>query len=41
MREVRDAISQILDSTTLATVCGKVDAARQKRQEIEAFTYEI
>jgi Rrf2 family protein len=41
MREVRDAISRILDSTTLATVCDRVDAARQKQQEIETFTYEI
>lgn len=41
MREVRDAISKILDATTLAMVCGKVDAARRRRQEIETFTYEI
>jgi Rrf2 family protein len=41
MREVRDAISKILDSTTLAMVCGKVDATREKRREIEAFTHEI
>jgi Rrf2 family protein len=41
MRDVRDAISRILDSTTLASVCNKVDAARRKQQEIEAFTYEI
>ena len=32
MREVRDAMSKILDSTTLAMVCGKVDAAREKEQ---------
>ena len=41
MREVRDAISRILDSTTLASVCNKVDEARRKQQEIETFTYEI
>jgi len=41
MREVRDAISKILDSTTLAMVCGKVDAAREKQQEMSAFTWEI
>jgi Rrf2 family protein len=41
MREVRDAISKILDSTTLAAVCGKVDSARHRQQEIEAFSYEI
>lgn len=40
MREVRDAISKILDSTTLAMVCGKVDAALEKRREIEALAYE-
>ncbi len=41
MREVRDAIARILDSTTLAAVCGRVDAARLKQQEIETLTYEI
>lgn len=41
MREVRDAIAKILDSTTLATVCAKVDSARRQQREIEAFTYEI
>lgn len=41
MREVRDAISKILDATTLAMVCEKVDSARRQQQEIEAFTYEI
>src|SRR5579863_2467989 len=41
MREVRDAMSKILDSTTLAMVCGKVDEARRQKQEIEAFTWEI
>ena len=32
MREVRDAIADILDHTTLAMVCRKVDAARQKQR---------
>src|ERR1700733_14906664 len=41
MREVRDAISQILDSTTLAMVCEKVDLARRPQHEAEALTYEI
>jgi len=41
MREVRDAIARILDSTTLAAVCGRVDSARRKQQEIETLTYEI
>ena len=41
MREVRDAIAGILDSTTLAMVCNKVDAARQIQNMGEALTYEI
>jgi Rrf2 family protein len=41
MREVRDAMSQILDSTTLAMVCNKVDEARQKQQPFADLTYEI
>jgi Rrf2 family protein len=41
MREVRDAVARILDSTTLAMVCRKMDAAREKHQEVEAFTWEI
>src|SRR6202451_2178586 len=41
MREVRDAIAGILDSTTLAMVCEKVDAARQTQHEAAALTYEI
>ena len=30
MRQVRDAVAQILEETTLATVCSKVDRARRK-----------
>src|SRR5579863_3084351 len=41
MKEVRDAIAGILDSTTLAMVCEKVDLARQTQNEAEALTYEI
>lgn len=41
MREVRDAMSRILDATTLAMVCARVDSARRQREEIEAFTWEI
>jgi len=41
MREVRDAIAAILDSTTLAMVCERVDLARQTKNEAAALTYEI
>ena len=41
MREVRDAIADILDSTTLTMVCEKVDQARQTQNEAAALTYEI
>lgn len=41
MREVRDAIAKILDSTTLAMVCERVDVARQTQNPAEALTYEI
>jgi Rrf2 family protein len=41
MREVRDAIAEILDSTTLAMVCDKVDMARRTQDEEAALTYEI
>jgi Rrf2 family protein len=30
MRDVRDAMAKILDSTTLASVCHRVDAAREE-----------
>ncbi|HEY6342495.1 MAG TPA: Rrf2 family transcriptional regulator [Bryobacteraceae bacterium] len=41
MREVRDSIAEILDHTTLAAVCRKVDAARQKHREASALVYDI
>jgi len=41
MREVRDAISSILDSTTLAMVCEKVDRARQPQDEPHFLMYDI
>jgi Rrf2 family protein len=41
MREVRDAMARILESTTLAMVCEKVDVARQTQNQAEALTYEI
>ena len=33
MREVRDAIADVLDRTTLRDVVGKVDASKRKREE--------
>lgn len=41
MRQVRDAMAEILDSTTLAMVCEKVDRARRTQDAMESFTYEI
>jgi Rrf2 family protein len=41
MREVRDAIADILDRTTLAMVCEKVDAAREKQTDPSALMYYI
>ena len=41
MREVRDAIAGILDTTTLAMVCNKVDQARHKQDKAEDWSYEI
>src|SRR5579863_1589572 len=41
MREVRDAMAKILDSSTLAMVCGKVDQARRDRKETVTWSYEI
>jgi|SRR5579871_1339797 len=41
MREVRDAMAEILERTTLAEVCRKVDMARQQQRGPAARTYEI
>lgn len=41
MREVRDAMARILDSTTLAMVCHKVDEARKTQHPAEVWSYEI
>jgi Rrf2 family protein len=41
MREVRDAIAQILDHTTLSMVCHQVDAARRKQRGPAALVYDI
>jgi Rrf2 family protein len=41
MREVRDAMARILDTTTLAMVCAKVDVARRNQVAFEPLTYEI
>jgi Rrf2 family protein len=41
MKEVRDAMAAILERTTLASVCRRVDAARQKQQGPEALVYTI
>jgi Rrf2 family protein len=42
MREVRDAIAAILDRTTLAELCRRVDSAREKKHEEEgALMYYI
>jgi Rrf2 family protein len=41
MREVRDAIAEILDHTTLAMVCRKVDSARVKQRGAASLVYEI
>src|SRR5579863_9976943 len=37
MREVRDAMARILDATTLAMVCERVDLARQTQHEAAAL----
>jgi len=41
MREVRDAIAAILDRTTLAMVCEKVDSAREKHADPTGLMYYI
>jgi len=41
MREVRDAIAQVLDKTTLADLIRKVETARQDRKSREPLMYYI
>jgi Rrf2 family protein len=41
MREVRDAMAAILERTTLATVCRRVEKARQQKRGPAALTYDI
>lgn len=41
MREVRDATARILDSTTLADVCDRIDRAVGRKQDTEALMYYI
>jgi Rrf2 family protein len=41
MREVRDAMAAILERTTLATVCRKVEKARQQQRGPAGLTYDI
>ena len=41
MKEVRDAMAEILERTTLASVCRRVDSARQKQQDPRLLAYDI
>ena len=41
MREVRDAMAEILEQTTLATVCRRVEKARLQKQDPLTLTYQI
>ena len=41
MKEVRDSIAQILERTTLASVCRKVDMARQKQRAPGSVAFDI
>jgi DNA-binding IscR family transcriptional regulator len=41
MREVRDAIAEVLDKTTLADLIRKAEAARQERKAREPLMYYI
>jgi Rrf2 family protein len=41
MREVRDAMAAILERATLATVCRRVEKAREQKRDPLAFTYQI
>jgi Rrf2 family protein len=40
MKEVRDSIAKILEQTTLASVCRKVDLASQKQRSAGALVYD-
>jgi hypothetical protein len=37
MKEVRDATAKILESTTLGSVCRRVEEARKKTSEVLQF----
>ena len=39
MREVRNAIAEILDRTTLAMVCARVDTAKEQKEEPALMYY--
>jgi Rrf2 family protein len=39
MRDVRNAMANVLDRTTLAMVCARVDAAREKKEEASLMYY--
>jgi len=41
MRQVRDAVSEVLDRTTLADLIRRVDAGRQSKAKPEALIYHI
>ncbi len=41
MREVRDAMAEILEKTTLASVCRRVDRAKQVQHAATVQSYEI
>ena len=41
MREVRDAVAGILDRTSLADVCRRVDDARTESEQLESLMYYI
>jgi len=41
MRQVRDAMAEVLDRTTLADLIRRVDAVRQEKSSPEALMYDI
>jgi Rrf2 family protein len=41
MREVRDAMADVLDRTTLADLLKRVESGRQRKQSQEALMYDI